>query len=77
MADQPQPNFDTMAAHLDTISHEHASVVAQLRMVQNIPAFNAGDQVLNAIVRLSRRIDEHFEPKRLQHVPTSERGNDE
>jgi len=51
----------TMAAHLDNISHEHASMAAQLGRMANIPAFDAGEQILDAIARLSRRIDERFD----------------
>jgi len=68
MADQELPDFNTMAAshttmaaHLDYISHEHASMAAQLGRMANVPAFDAGAQILDAIAKLSRRVDEHFD----------------
>jgi hypothetical protein len=62
MADQqPAPDFDAIAASMNIISNEHASVALELGRMQNLPALDAGARILDAITELSRRMDERFE----------------
>jgi hypothetical protein len=61
MADQELPDFNVMAANLNNISHEQASLAVHLERMQNLPAFDAGAQILQAIAALSRRMDEQMQ----------------
>ncbi|CCX31303.1 Protein of unknown function [Pyronema omphalodes CBS 100304] len=46
---------------MNNISLEHASLAVHLERMQNIPAFDAGAQILQAIAALSRRMDEQMQ----------------
>ncbi|KAI5799691.1 hypothetical protein FPQ18DRAFT_399584 [Pyronema domesticum] len=50
-----------LLANMNNISLEHASLAVHLERMQNIPAFDAGAQILQAIAALSRRMDEQMQ----------------
>ena len=54
IADQGLPGFNTMAA-------SHTTMAVHLGTMQNIPAFDVEEQILEAIARLSRKIDQRFD----------------
>lgn len=60
MAGQELPNFNVVAASINNNSHEQAPLAVHLERVQNLPAFDAGAQILQAIAVLSRRMDEQI-----------------
>lgn len=59
-----QPDFFAMPADMNDASHAHASMAIHLERMQNIPAFNAGAEILEAIRAFSRRVDDGFEERR-------------
>ncbi|KAH8148462.1 uncharacterized protein LAJ45_07565 [Morchella importuna] len=66
MVDQELPDFNVMAANMNNISHEQASLAVHLERMQNLPAFDAGAQILQAIAALSRRMDEQMQQQAQQ-----------
>jgi hypothetical protein len=59
--DAQQPDFLAMAANMNDASRAHASMAIHLERTQNIPAFNAGEDILKAIRALSRLVDDRFD----------------
>lgn len=66
MAAQHPPDFNAVAASMNVISNEHASAAVELGRMQNLPAFDGGAGILDAITALSRRIDERFDEINLE-----------
>ncbi|KAI5850368.1 hypothetical protein DFP73DRAFT_539119 [Morchella snyderi] len=56
---QPQPDFVAMAADMNALAH--ASIATNLGSMVNVPAFNQGAAILQAINALSLRIDNRFD----------------
>lgn len=65
---QPQPDFVAMAADMNAVAIEmgnaaqsYASIATNLGRMVNVPAFNQGAAILQAINGLSIRIDNRFD----------------
>jgi len=60
MANQGIPDFNLMAANIQNIAQEQASLAMQVDRMQNLPAFDAEGQILQALAHLVRHLDHRF-----------------
>ncbi|KAH8147456.1 uncharacterized protein LAJ45_08613 [Morchella importuna] len=57
---QPQPDFLAMAADMNTVARAHASMAINLERMQNIPVFNQGAEILEAIRQGFKAVNSPF-----------------
>lgn len=54
-------DMNTIATDMHRVANAHTSISTNIERMQNIPAFNQGEAILQAINALSLRIDNRFD----------------
>ncbi|KAL0639312.1 hypothetical protein Q9L58_001538 [Maublancomyces gigas] len=54
-------DMNIIATNMHHVAHVHASMAINLERMQNVPAFNQGADILQAVNELSLRIDNRFD----------------